>query len=274
MIRDKNNTDPVLIYRGPMSDLITRLKRISITTCGLSVGVLPALVVMKNVVANGGGGGGGGEILESAMVVSQQQLGLGGFALFSAVGSTLALQYVFGPYVVDLHTLSRARQGQEEEEEEEEGGDTQPREDDMTSPSPSPPLLQVRTCSVFGWWTNTRIVDPLRDDIEHPYTGYRPFANVAVNGTPYYVHPELLPEQHQQQQQQQQQQGGEVYNVRRLLLPNHVCDATDGQQPTTTTTQSHPQPGRDKEGLTTTTTTTTTKPSNRTNSHSQDDDFF
>ena len=88
---ERQTESSILLYKAPMGDLITRLKRISITSCLVSVVGLPALVLLKN---------GGTWPPDLA-----KQIGLGGFAFVTAGGSTMALHFVFGPYVLELHQI-------------------------------------------------------------------------------------------------------------------------------------------------------------------------
>jgi hypothetical protein len=161
-----------------MGDLISRLKIVSITSCILSLGVLPAVVTLKNMtrLANQ-------EDVERVDFWQQlqdslptaQQTSLGGLALFGATGSTMALHYVFGPYVLDMTKISLS-------------GDSNSKHD-MTT-------YQVTTRSVFGW-KNRHTIRPLSDTIEK-YQGFRPFANVSINGRPFYFHQEKLDEETRQ----------------------------------------------------------------------------
>ena len=139
-----------------MGDLISRLKLVSITSCVLSIGVLPALVFLKN-----------GEF------PTVQQTSRGGIAFLGATGSTCALEFVFGPYILTMKQLPRKNS----------------QDEDASGHSEYPYLLEAKTRSVFGW-KNTYTFDPLADIT--PYEGARPFANFCAKGVPLYAHPELL----------------------------------------------------------------------------------
>jgi hypothetical protein len=144
-----------------MGDLITRLKRISITSCLLSVVGLPMLIYLKN-----------------GTWPDVKQLGLGGFAFVSATGSTLALHFVFGPYILELYQVPR----------------------DNTHSSSTSSAMNHDTTDTFLYRATTRSIlglkseilfDPLVDVTR--YQGARPFANFVVkNNTVLYCHPELL----------------------------------------------------------------------------------
>jgi hypothetical protein len=177
-----------------MGNLISRLKMVSITGCILSIIVLPTLVYMKN-----------GDL------PSMKQSALGGFALVGAIGSTSALHFVFGPYILDIHTIVNVQHDDNDNKyknddvDDSQGDPSSPDNDgtsslssssmskamSMDTKSLSPLLLQVTTRSVFGW-KDTYTFNPYTDIT--PYTGVRPFANFAIGGgtIPLYVHPEKL----------------------------------------------------------------------------------
>ena len=167
-----------VIYRAPMGDLISRLKLVSITGCALSIIVLPTLVYLKN-----------GDL------PSAKQTALGGVALVGASGSTLALDFVFGPYILDLRWINdqNRKDGNyvETGSRDQDDGITGEKDDPDTPPPSytSSRSLQATTRSVFGW-KKTYTFDPYIDIT--PYAGVRPFANFYANGIPFYAHPELL----------------------------------------------------------------------------------
>lgn len=141
-----------------MGGLISRLKIVSITSCGLSLVGLPLFVFLKN-----------GDLPNAS------QVGMGGIALFAATGSTLALHFVFGPYALTIEEIVKS--------------DTT-NKDDMDDDDKET-LLKATTRSVFGW-KNEIVFDPSTDVM--PYTGSRPFANFLAKDTALYAHPELLDE--------------------------------------------------------------------------------
>ena len=144
--------EEIIIYESPMGKLISRLKVVSITSCLLSIVGLPTLIYLKN-----------------GDWPNMKQVGMGSIAFLGATGSTLALHFVFGPYILDLSKIL------------DENGDQK--------------LLKATTRSVFGW-KNVHIFDPTAPDSIQPFEGIRPFANFTINDgqTPLYVHPELLEE--------------------------------------------------------------------------------
>uniref|UniRef100_A0A7S4AFN9 Uncharacterized protein n=1 Tax=Pseudo-nitzschia australis TaxID=44445 RepID=A0A7S4AFN9_9STRA len=140
-------------YTSPLGALISRLKMVSVTGCFLSVCVLPALVFLKN-----------GDL------PSARQLTLGTFATIGATGSTVALHFVFGAYVLEMKSIDS--------------------NDDNNDNDQNRHLLEATTRSIFGFWKDTHVFDP-RTDVA-PYSGMRPFANFCANNVPLYVHPERL----------------------------------------------------------------------------------
>ena len=145
-----------------MGGLISRLKIVSITSCGLSLVGLPLFVFIKN-----------GDLPNAS------QVGMGGIALFAATGSTLALHFVFGPYALTIEEILKSDTTNTD--------DTDDTDDDDDKGT----LLKATTRSVFGW-KNEIVFDPSTDVM--PYIGSRPFANFLAKDTALYAHPELLDE--------------------------------------------------------------------------------
>lgn len=148
---DDDTEYPIIDYNSPLGDLISRLKMVSITGCVLSVCVLPALVFLKN-----------GDL------PSARQATLGTFATIGATGSTAALHFVFGAYVLDMKSIA----------------------DNSSDDGNNRYMLEATTRSIFGFWKHTHVFDP-RTDVT-PYVGPRPFANFCANDIPLFVHPERL----------------------------------------------------------------------------------
>ena len=171
-------------YRSPLGSLISRLKMVSITGCVLSVCVLPALVYLKN----------NGVDLPNA-----QQATMGTIAALGATGSTAALHFVFGAYVLEMKsivpaaaTTSTTTSSSSSDESSDETNANHPNANhpNANHPNANNVLLRATTRSVFGFWKDTHVFDPTTD--VQPYKGHRPFANFCANGTPLYVHPERL----------------------------------------------------------------------------------
>jgi hypothetical protein len=111
-----------------------------------------------------------------------KQIGMGGFAFLSATGSTLALHFVFGPYVLDLYEIP-VRKCQASNESS-PGTFEQPGQEF---------LFKATTRSILGL-TKEVVFNPLTDITR--YQGARPFANFVVkNEFVLYCHPELLDDQ-------------------------------------------------------------------------------
>ena len=173
---DKNKSpmreEPRLLYQAPMGGLVSRLKRISITSCLISVIGLPLLIYLKN-----------------GTWPDAKQIGMGGFAFISASGSTLALHFVFGPYVMDLYEIP-VRQGHTAKEEDGRGGDGTTGSTIVRQPSGQEFLYKATVRSILGL-TQEVVFDPLTDITR--YQGARPFANFVVKDQHVlYCHPELL----------------------------------------------------------------------------------
>jgi len=179
---DKHKDNNDVNYIGPLGDLISRLKMVSITGCVLSICVIPGLVFLKH-----------GDL------PSARQATLGSIATIGALGSTGALHFVFGSYVLNLKSVIVVPINRDDEEDEKDDQEEEKEtSDDSNSNSNSDSLLlfEATTRSVFGFWKNTYIFDPIRDVTS--YKGSRPFANFCINinnGTksiPLYVHPDKL----------------------------------------------------------------------------------
>jgi hypothetical protein len=158
--------EPRLLYRAPMGGLVSRLKRISITSCLISVIGLPLLIYLKN-----------------GTWPDAKQLGMGGFAFMSATGSTLALHFVFGPYVLDLYEIPirKCDIAKDSDSESSPNNVEQPGQEF---------LYKATTRSILGM-TKEVVFNPLTDITR--YQGARPFANFVVkNEFILYCHPELL----------------------------------------------------------------------------------
>ena len=87
---------------------------------------------------------------------------MGTIATIGATGSTGALHFVFGSYVLHMKSISASDKV----------------------------MLQATTRSVLGFKVNTHVFDPTTDISK--YEGNRPFANFCANGEPLFVHPEKL----------------------------------------------------------------------------------
>lgn len=162
---DANQEDePRLLYKAPMGGLVTRLKRISITSCLVSIIGLPLLVYIKN-----------------GTWPDAKQIGMGGFAFVSATGSTMALHFVFGPYVLDLYEIpvrNCANKANDSPAVDQAGQEF---------------MFKATTRSILGM-KNEVVFNPLTEVTR--YQGARPFANfIAKEEFVMYCHPELLDEE-------------------------------------------------------------------------------
>ena len=124
---------------------------------------------------------------------TMQQMGLGGVAFMGATGSTIALHFVFGPYILELERIP-VRQCHYEKENGEEPDASKKREESTEGVNSS--MLRATTRSVFG--IKSEVVFDPEIDIT-PYSGARPFANFVAKGVTLYAHPEMLEDKVRQQ---------------------------------------------------------------------------
>jgi hypothetical protein len=167
-----------------MGALITRLKIVSITSCVMSLVGLPLFIALKN-----------------GAFPTTQQLGLGGVALFGATGSTLALHFVFGPYILEMEQIPVRLCRVPKKEQMEDASSTgtiatktsdNPSQEEETKKVTGDYLIKATTRSVFGM-RKAVVFDPLTDITT--YSGSRPFANFVAKNVTLYAHPELLEDQ-------------------------------------------------------------------------------
>jgi len=198
--------EPRLLYRAPMGGLVSRLKRISITSCLISIIGLPMLIYLKN-----------------GTWPDAKQIGMGGFAFVSATGSTMALHFVFGPYVLDLCEIPVRKCHSPPPPLPVDDDDVNSNMEESPTSAVSPNnnmcgqefLYKATTRSILGM-TNEVVFNPLTDITR--YQGARPFANFVVkNEFVLYCHPELLDDE-----------------TRRKLLHPHDPNASDTDKDNTT----------------------------------------
>jgi hypothetical protein len=154
-----------LLYEGPFASLALRLKLVSITSAGLALVGIPLLISMH-----------------TGDVPLAGQLAVGGSAMVGAVGSTVAMSFVFSPYVTKLERvpvrLCHAKQ-------DDDSGSKQ----DVTEHAAQEWLLKATTRNMLAMKVET-VFDPETDIAS--YSGIRPFANFTAKGVPMYVHPDLI----------------------------------------------------------------------------------
>ena len=156
-----------IIYEGPFASLSKRLKRISITSAIISIVGVPLLITFH-----------------SGDVPASGQLAVGSTAVIAATGSTVALNFCFGPYVSTLEYVSPAFG------ESESDSDTNAEYEHEQNKI----LVKATTMNLFGMSKET-VFDPAVDVSQETSTGknsYRPFCNFLVRGEPFYIHPNLL----------------------------------------------------------------------------------
>jgi hypothetical protein len=169
-----NEDDPTLLYTSSMGKLITRLKIVSITSCVLSIVGLPTFIYLK-----------------TGTWPNLRQSALGGVAFMGATGSTLALHFVFGPYILYLRRLTTGTgTGSDGDGDSDSTTTNKDDENNNNNDNNNVVLFKATTRSIFGWQTEY-VFDPLKDIT--PYSGIRPFANFVAKGdVTLYAHPELL----------------------------------------------------------------------------------
>ncbi len=177
---NENDTENPVFYERPFSSLSLRLKRISITTAIVSVGGIPLILFLQS----------SGEHLSLLNnVPAAGQLAVGGTAVLAATGSTAALTFCFGPYIESLEWVDEEKKDGEE----------------------SKKLLKATTRNLMAMKVET-MFDPFSNssgigikesehsdtDVEvvHNPSNYRPFCNFEVRGKPFFIHPELIHDEH------------------------------------------------------------------------------
>lgn len=154
-----------LLYEGPFASLALRLKLVSITSAGLALVGIPLLISMH-----------------TGDVPLAGQLAVGGSAMVGAVGSTVAMSFVFSPYVTMLERvpvrLCHAKQDDDSDSKQ-----------NVTEQAAQEWLLKATTRNMLAMKVET-VFDPQTDIAS--YAGIRPFANFTAKGVPMYVHPDLI----------------------------------------------------------------------------------
>lgn len=149
-----------VIYEGPFAQLAFRLKAVSITTALVGVVGIPFLIM-----------------IHSGDVPVAGQLAVGGSAILGAVGSTVAMDFVFSPYISTLERVPVRQCHSNKEESSEEQRAAQEW------------LLKATTRNILSMKVET-VFDPTTDVT--PYSGIRPFCNFLAKGRPMFVHPDLI----------------------------------------------------------------------------------
>lgn len=150
-----------LLYQGPFSDLALRLKVISVTSAALGIVGIPLLIT-----------------LHTGDVPPVGQIAVGGSAMLGAVGSTVAMSFVFSPYVTTLERVP-IRQCHFKDYDSQQPEQRAAQEW----------LLKATTRNILAMKVET-IFDP-KTDVQR-YSGIRPFCNFVAKGVPLYVHPFLI----------------------------------------------------------------------------------
>lgn len=155
-----------ILYEGPFADLALRLKVISVTSAALGIVGIPLLITLNT-----------GDIPPIG------QLAVGGSAMLGAVGSTVAMSFVFSPYISKLERvpIRQCHSSKTNDNEKEAGKEVEEAAQEY--------LLKATTRNIAAIKVET-VFDP-KTDVE-PYSGIRPFCNFLAKGMPLYVHPALI----------------------------------------------------------------------------------
>lgn len=152
-----------LVYEGPFASHALRLKLVSITSAAVAIVGIPSAL-----------------ILHAGDVPLAGQLAVGGSAMIGAVGSTVAMSFVFSPYV---HTLERVPVRLCHSKKDDETAA-------VTEEQASQKwLLKATTRNILAMKVET-VFDPQTDI--GTYSGIRPFCNFTAKNMPMYVHPDLI----------------------------------------------------------------------------------
>lgn len=157
-----------LLYEGPFADLAFRLKVVSVTSAALGIVGIPLLIT-----------------LHTGDVPPIGQLAVGGSAMLGAVGSTVAMSFVFSPYITTLERVPIRQCHAKNESDNDDDATTAAGQEQAAQEW----LLKATSRNIAALKVET-IFDP-KTDVE-PYSGIRPFCNFVAKGRPMYVHPELI----------------------------------------------------------------------------------
>jgi hypothetical protein len=157
-----------LLYEGPFASLALRLKLVSVTSAGLALVGIPLLISMH-----------------TGDVPLAGQLAVGGSAMVGAVGSTVAMSFVFSPYVTTLERVP-VRLCHHAKRDDDDDLDSK---QNVTEQAAQEWLLKATTRNMLAMKVET-VFDPQTDITS--YVGIRPFANFTAKGVPMYVHPDLI----------------------------------------------------------------------------------
>lgn len=156
-----------LVYESPLSNVVSRLRTVSLTTGAVGSIGLPVVLAVK-----------GGDVPSAGF------LGLAMAFVTGTLGSTAAIHFVFSPYVYSIERIPIRQCHYEKEEEIEET------ESLLETSEPKEFLLKAKSRGLFLNEIET-VFDPCQDVAR--YQGLRPLCNVTVKkSVNLYVHPEFL----------------------------------------------------------------------------------
>ena len=215
----KQHTQQLIVYEGPFASLALRLKLVSVTSTALALVGIPFLIAVQslssgdyNVAAAAADvvvGANNNDFTTNSIPLAGQ-LAVGGSAIIGAVGSTVAMSFVFSPYVHTLekvpirqcHSSSNNNNNNKEDKDTTTTNTTTSVRTDQhntTTTTTTTAASSQTTTTTFLLKATTRnilaikvetVFDP-QTDIQM-YSGIRPFCNFIAKNVPMYVHPDLI----------------------------------------------------------------------------------
>ena len=165
---DSLDSEPELLYEGPMNPLISALKTFSLSSAVLSAVGLPGIMIFKGLDVYSG--------VHIAMV---------GTTVAGSIASTLGLQWIFSPYVYTLESIPVPSSTPEEgNHDNKTTTTTETRRSDKS-------LLKATTRSIF-LMPVVHVFDPETDIQGVPSGNIRPFCSFLAKSKPLYVHEQMI----------------------------------------------------------------------------------
>ncbi|CAM9575098.1 unnamed protein product [Discosporangium mesarthrocarpum] len=165
---DKGQGNLRLIYSGSLTAPIKSLKRVSITTCAMSIVGMPTLLFLG----------------QNSLSVTGQ-VAVAGTAMLAAVGSTVLLHYCIKPYAHRMYEILPV--GGVEEKPPEEG--TLPPVGAMGGGRGMDGETRPRRFSVemLDIWGRVKVTDFGLDEVEPQPEAMRPFVSFRAKGVYYFI---------------------------------------------------------------------------------------
>lgn len=161
--------DKIVLYESPLARIVTRLRAVSLLSALTGSVGLPLFCAVRGI-----------EHLPSKGI-----LAFGMTFAAGSVASTVAIHYVFSPYIYQIYKIPiRKCQGEPKENwaaETTTDANHQQHQQNCLLQAVSRSLILTKVETVF---------DPETDVV--PYKGWRPLCNLLIKGKPLYVHPEFV----------------------------------------------------------------------------------